>query len=259
MRYFAELAYNGTSYFGWQRQPQQISVQEVIENALSTILNTPITVMGCGRTDTGVHAKQYYLHFDVNDELPQRFIGRINKFLPKDIAIFHFIRVPDDAHTRFDAFHRAYEYHINLRKNPFGQHTAYQFPFYAHLDVQKMQAATKLLLDYAEFAPFCKTNHDAKTMKCDLKRAEWIIDEAHYKMIFHIAANRFLRGMVRLIVGMSLRVGLGKIELTAVKKALDDQSPLKGSWSAPAQGLYLTDIRYPFITADGKWSMKKKI
>lgn len=247
MRYFAELAYNGTAYFGWQRQPQQNSVQQEIETALSTILNTPIVVVGCGRTDTGVHAKQYFLHFDVQQELPQRFVGRVNKFLPKDIAIFRFIPVSDEAHARFDALHRAYEYQVDFRKNPFGQQTAYQFPFYAHLDVEKMQAATQLLLNYNEFAPFCKTGHDAKTMKCDLKRAEWILDETDYKMTFHIAANRFLRGMVRLIVGMSLRVGLGKIEIEAVRTAMEQQALLKGSWSAPAQGLYLKDIRYPYI------------
>ncbi|MFK7935127.1 MAG: tRNA pseudouridine(38-40) synthase TruA [Saprospiraceae bacterium] len=250
MRYFLELAYSGTNYFGWQRQPQQISVQQTIEEALSTILNTPIAIMGCGRTDTGVHAKQYFAHFDVADELPQRFVNRINKFLPKDISIFQTLPVADDAHARFDAYHRAYEYHVDLRKNPFGQQTAYQFPFYAHLDVNKMKAAAQLLLDYTEFAPFCKTNHDAKTMKCDLKRIEWIINEKNYHMTFHIAANRFLRGMVRLIVGMCIRVGLGKIELADVKQAMDRQTPLNGSWSAPAQGLYLTDIRYPYLVAN---------
>lgn len=247
MRYFLELAYSGTSYFGWQRQPQQISVQQTLEEALSTILNTPITITGCGRTDTGVHAKQYFAHFDVTDELPQRFTSRLNKFLPKDIAVFRSIAVAEDAHARFHAYHRAYEYRVDLRKNPFGERTAYQFPFYAHLDTELLKAAAQLLLAYDEFAPFCKTNHDAKTLYCNLSRAEWIIDESQHQMVFHIASNRFLRGMVRLIVGMCIRVGLGKISLQSVQTAMERQQPLKGSWSAPAQGLYLTDIRYPFI------------
>lgn len=247
MRYFAELAYNGTNYVGWQSQPGQVSVQGTIEAALSTILNTPIEVVGCGRTDAGVHAKQYFLHFDFNGAFPRGFDRRINKFLPPDIAIYRFIEVAPEAHARFDAAHRAYEYHIDFRKNPFGKDTRYFFPFASQLDRALLQEAAQLLLEFKEFYPFCKSNTDVKTMRCDLRRAEWIIDREAQNMVFHIAADRFLRGMVRLIVGMCLNVALGKLDLPDVRTALEEQVRLPKSLSAPPDGLYLTDIRYPFI------------
>lgn len=247
MRYFVELAYNGTHYFGWQRQPKQITVQEKIEHAFSTILRTQIAVMGCGRTDTGVHAMQYFLHFDMEGEFPKAFLSRINKFLPKDISIFRIFPVAADAHARFDAYHRAYEYHLTFIKNPFQQETSFLFPFPQRPDMDLMTAAAQLLLEYKEFFPFCKTNTDAKTMICDLKRAEWVLNEDGNGMVFHIAANRFLRGMVRLIVGMSLNVGTGKVTLEELKQAMDTQSRLKKSWSVPPQGLFLKDIKYEFV------------
>lgn len=247
MRYFAELAYNGSRYFGWQRQPKQISVQEELENAFSTILGQNIPVVGCGRTDTGVHAKQYFLHFDFAGDFPKAFLPRINKFLPKDIVIFRIFSVQPEAHARFDASHRAYEYHIDFEKNPFGQETSYYYPFAKQLDFEQLQAAATLLLKYKEFYPFCKTKTDVKTMQCSLKQAEWVEDNTNKQLLFHIAANRFLRGMVRLIVGMCLNVGLGKLTLEEVKKAMDQQKRLPKSLSVPPQGLYLTDIRYEFV------------
>lgn len=247
MRYFAELAYNGTSYVGWQAQPGQTSVQGTIESALSTILNTPTEVVGCGRTDAGVHARQYFLHFDFPGDFPRGFDRRINKFLPPDIAIYRFIEVGANAHARFDATHRAYEYHIDFRKNPFGKDTRFFFPFANQLDQERLQQAAQLLLDYHEFYPFCKSNTDAKTMRCNLRRSEWIVDQEQNRMVFHIAADRFLRGMVRLIVGMCINVALGKLDLQAVREALDNQTRLVKSLSVPPDGLYLTDIRYPFL------------
>ena len=249
MRYFAELAYNGTSYVGWQAQPGQTSVQGTIEKALSTILNRPIEIVGCGRTDAGVHAKQYFMHFDYPGSFPRGFDRRINKFLPPDIAIYRFIEVHADAHARFDATHRAYEYHIDLRKNPFGQHTRYFFPFAQQLDERLLQEAAQLIAQYEDFYPFCKSNTDAKTMRCDIRQSEWRIDYNQQRMVFHIAADRFLRGMVRLIVGMCLNVAQGKLDLQSVRSALDNQARLAKSLSAPPDGLYLTDIRYPFIAA----------
>jgi tRNA pseudouridine38-40 synthase len=247
MRYFAELAYNGAAYFGWQKQPDQISVQEVIENALSTILGQHIEVVGCGRTDTGVHAKQYFLHFDTNTPLPDGLLRRINKFLPKDIAIFRFINVPPTAHARFDATHRAYEYHIDFTKNPFGIKTRFFYPYRILPDYHLMNEAASLLMQYQEFTPFCKTHSDAKTMRCDLRTAKWEGQAETGSMVFHIASNRFLRGMVRLIVGMCLNVGTGKVQLEDVKKAMDTQQLLPKSWSIGPEGLYLTDIRYDYI------------
>jgi tRNA pseudouridine38-40 synthase len=247
MRYFAELAYNGEAYHGWQNQPEQISVQEVIEQALSTILGQEISVVGCGRTDTGVHARQYFLHFDCTETLPDGFLRRINKFLPKDIVIYRFIPVDSEAHARFDATHRSYEYHIDFVKNPFAHKTRYFYPYRERPNGQLMNKAAQLLLGYEEFYPFCKTHSDAKTMKCDLRRAEWMGSPEEGKMVFHIASNRFLRGMVRLIVGMCLNVGVGKVTIEEVKTAMDEQKLLAKSWSIGPEGLYLTDIRYPYI------------
>ena len=247
MRYFANLAYNGTNYFGWQRQNNAISVQQVIEEALSTILRQDMAITGCGRTDTGVHASQYFIHFDFEGEFPPGFLSRINKYLPTDIVIYSVFPVADEAHARYDAFKRSYEYHIVFHKTPFYSNTTYYFPFASQLDLERMQEAATLLLSYQEFYPFCKSNTDVKTMKCELQRAEWVHEEEEKKLIFHISANRFLRGMVRLIVGMSLNIGLDKISLQDLKTAMDTQTRLKKSLSAPPQGLFLTQIQYPFF------------
>lgn len=247
MRYFAELAYNGTRFFGWQRQPRQVSVQSTLEDAFSTILNQPIAITGCGRTDTGVHAKQYFMHFDFEGSFPRGFDRRINKFIGPDIVIYRFWEMEAEAHARFDATHRAYEYHLGFQKNPFAKETCYYYPFAASLSLDKMQAAALLLLSYAEFFPFCKSNTDVKTMICQLQRAEWEVIASDKKLIFHIAADRFLRGMVRLIVGMCLNIGTGKITLDQVKQAMDTQQRLPKSLSVAPHGLFLTDIRYPFF------------
>jgi len=247
LRYFSELAYNGTNYCGWQRQPHSPTVQEKIEVAFSTILRASITIHGCGRTDTGVHASQYFMHFDFDKEFPKGFIGRVNKFLPKDIVIKRIFEVTPEASSRFDAYHRSYEYHLSFNKNPFELETLFYFPFLKFLDLNKMQQAADLLLNYDEFFPFCKTKSDANHMRCEMKRAEWVYDEKEERMVFHISANRFLRGMVRLIVGMCINVGWGKLSLTDVKFALDNQVRLKKDLSVEAKGLFLTEIRYPFL------------
>ena len=247
MRYFIELAYNGTRFSGWQKQPNSSSIQEVIEIALSTILQNPIAIVGCGRTDAGVHASQFYLHFDYDGILAKSLISRLNKFLGKDIAIRKIFEVEVTAHARFDACARTYEYHMCFEKNPFQQESCYHYRYAQLPDFQKMQAAAKLLLNYQAFYPFCKTNSDAKTMNCELMRAEWEIKEADNYWIFHIAANRFLRGMVRLIVGMCIHVGTAKIKLQEVESALEEQRRLDKSFSVPAEGLFLTGVKYPFL------------
>jgi len=252
MRCFCELAYNGTRYVGWQKQPGQASLQETIEGAFSTILETSIEITGCGRTDAGVHARQYFLHFDFPFEgeggFPEAFVSRLNKFLPQDIVVRRIFEVANDAHARYDAFLRSYEYKLCFNKNPFHPETIYHFPFAHKLDVQKVQEAANLLLGYDEFFPFCKTRSDVKTVECQLKRSKWIFDREKERMIYYISANRFLRGMVRLIVGMCLNVGLGKLSLEEVKLALDTtQRRLPKSWSVPPQGLFLTEVRYPFV------------
>lgn len=244
MRYFIELAYNGAAYYGWQRQPHQPSVQETLEQALGTVLRTPmLEITGCGRTDTGVHASCYYAHFDADAPLPENLLSRINKFLPKDIAIRRIIPVADDLHARFDAHYRAYTYYLSAHKDPFRPDTVLYLHHLHQCDTTSMQAAAQLLLSYDHFAPFCKTGSDAKTMHCQLYRSEWIFDDTAWQ--YHIAANRFLRGMVRLIVGMCLSVGEGKITLDDVRHALDTQTPLPKSLSVAPNGLFLTEVRYP--------------
>ena len=245
MRYFLHLAYNGAAYAGWQIQPHAPSVQETIQRALSTILNTPIEITGCGRTDAGVHADHYYAHFDFAGTFPRAFQRRLNKFLPEDIVVYDLLALADEAHARFDATYRAYRYHLALEKDPFRIQTSTLFPFAEQTDPEKVQAAAALLLDYREFTPFCKTGSDAKTMRCELFRSEWTFGPREW--VYHIAADRFLRGMVRLCVGMCLNVGMGKLELADVQHALDTQTLLPKSWSAGPEGLFLTDIRYPYI------------
>lgn len=242
-RYFIELAYNGSTFSGWQRQPHSPTVQQTIEEAMSLMLRTDIQVMGCGRTDTDVHADEYFAHFDFAGEFPKSFTQRLNRFLPASILIKAIYAVGEDEHARFDAQLRAYRYEIDFRKNPFQQSTVTVFPFHNKVDVELLQQTADLIGSYGEFTPFCKTNSDAYTMFCQVSRAEWVLGDDHWT--FHISANRFLRGMVRLIVGTCLKVGQGKMKIEEVKTALDNQSPLPTAWSAPAAGLYLTRIDYP--------------
>ncbi|MEZ4949081.1 MAG: tRNA pseudouridine synthase A [Saprospiraceae bacterium] len=247
MRYFLHLAYKGTNFNGWQRQPNALGVQQSIEDTFSMVLRTPVEITGCGRTDTGVHASSYYAHFDFEGGFPEGFLRRVNKILPADIVIFSILPVTEIAHARFDAIKRSYVYRLGFVKNPFNQDTVTFFPFADKLDIQKVNDAATLLLNYSEFFPFCKSDHDAKTLKCELTEFRWEFFVDGSGANFHISANRFLRGMVRLIVGMCLNVGLGKIELETVKEAMDHQILLKRAESAPSEGLYLSYIEYPYL------------
>jgi tRNA pseudouridine38-40 synthase len=242
-RYVLELAYNGTNYSGWQRQPNAMSVEETIDTTLSTILGEKIKIVGCGRTDAGVHASYYVAHFDFAAPFPPAFLRRFNRFVADDIAILGLYRVPPEFHARFHASGRGYTYRLALRKDPFRPDTVASLPQFAGIDREKMQAAANVLLEYGDFAPFCKTNSDAYTMKCQVTEVRW--DFAEEGWTFHISANRFLRGMVRLIVGMCLRVGEGKLSLTDLRQAMDNQTRLPKPWSAPAAGLYLSKVEYP--------------
>lgn len=252
MRYFTTLAYRGTHYVGWQVQPGQTSVQGTLEEAFGTILNQEIELTGCGRTDTGVHAKHYLAHLDIRGPLQENFLFRLNKFLPKDVAVFDLFPVHEEAHARFDAVSRSYEYHLVSQKDPFSTDLAFYHHLAQRLDFSLLQQAADLLLEFQEFYPFCKTNHDAKTLICDVQESRWEQRSAHH-LVYNIRANRFLRGMVRLIVGMCLNVGLGKLKLQEVREALENQERLSQSWSVPPQGLYLKDIRYPYIDAKGQY------
>lgn len=242
MRYFIEIAYNGKNYFGWQRQPKQMSVQQVIEESLSTLLREDIKITGAGRTDAGVHAKQLFAHFDfeaINDT--KALVFRINSFLPKDISVVNIFQVKDNAHARFDAVAREYEYVISLRKDPFSQDFAYQLNKIP--DVDLMNKTSELLFNHIDFQCFSRSKTDVKTYNCVISKASWeLIDN---KLTFTISADRFLRNMVRAIVGTLLDVGFGKTSVEDFQAILNSKNRSKAGASAPAHGLYLTKVKYP--------------
>ncbi|MCG2418119.1 tRNA pseudouridine(38-40) synthase TruA [Aequorivita sp. F47161] len=242
MRYFIEIAYNGKNYFGWQRQPEQISVQQVLEETLSTLLRKELKLMGAGRTDTGVHAKQLFAHFDFDEiENYEKLIFRINSFLPKDISVKNIFEVKEDAHARFDAVEREYEYIITLGKDPFLQDFAFQIN--NKPNVALMNEAARLLLHHRDFQCFSRSNTDVKTYNCTIVKAHW--EAENNKLIFTIAADRFLRNMVRAVVGTLLDVGYGKATIEDFKAILNSKSREKAGASAPAHGLYLNKVVYP--------------
>lgn len=242
MRYFVEFSYNGKAYHGWQNQPNAITVQQVLEESFATLMRIPIALVGAGRTDTGVHAKQMFAHFDSDsiDDI-NMLTYRLNALLPEDVAVQRIVEVTDEAHARFDATERIYEYIVNQEKNPFYFDSAHfvKLP----LDVEKMNEAAALLLQYENFECFSKSNTDVHTYLCDIKKAEWSQKEG--VLVFTITANRFLRNMVRAIVGTLLDVGLGKRTLADVKAVINSKDRSKAGASVPAKGLYLTKISYP--------------
>tara|TARA_R110002074_G_scaffold382825_1_gene562775 strand:- start:93092 stop:93835 length:744 start_codon:yes stop_codon:yes gene_type:complete len=242
LRYFIDIAYNGTAYCGWQNQPNALSVQEVLEKALSTLLGTEIAVTGAGRTDAGVHAKQLFAHFDASAmEDVQNLLHRLNSFLPKDISVQDIFQVKDDAHARFDAEAREYEYHINLKKDPFVEGLAYLVN--NEPDVSKMNEAAQSLLKYQDFQCFSRSKTDVKTYYCTITKAHW--ERKENLLIFTISANRFLRNMVRAIVGTLLEIGYGKLTLEDFHKIIESKNRSNAGASAPAHGLYLTKVVYP--------------
>ncbi|MBN8680939.1 MAG: tRNA pseudouridine(38-40) synthase TruA [Chitinophagales bacterium] len=244
MRYFITLSYLGAQYAGWQIQPNANSVQATLEQALGTILQEQIEITGCGRTDAGVHARYYVAHFDTQKPVPPSFLQGVNSLLPQDIAIHQIREVHAEAHARYDAFERSYEYHLSLRKDPFSTGTAWFYPMHAKLDFDKMQAVGALLLSFDAFYPFCKTDSGLERYHCSLQKAYWEKRPDEHRWVFHITANRFLRGMVRLIVGACIQTGKGQLQLNDIQTALENQTTLKKSLSVPAHGLFLTDVKY---------------
>tara|TARA_R110000868_G_scaffold21640_7_gene89773 strand:- start:63007 stop:63750 length:744 start_codon:yes stop_codon:yes gene_type:complete len=242
LRYFVTFSYFGKHYHGWQKQPNAITVQEVLEDAFSKLLGESILMMGAGRTDAGVHAKQMYAHFEYSIiKNTVDLLYRLNAFLPKDIAVQKIIEVKDEAHARFDAVSRTYEYWIVQEKNPFFVNNAYYVKY--PLDIQKMNEAAQMLLAYKDFECFSKSNTEVNTFLCDLKEAHWT--KKTDVLVFTITADRFLRNMVRAIVGTLLEVGLGKIEIETVKAIIKSKDRSNAGTSAPAKGLYLTQVLYP--------------
>lgn len=241
MRFFIELSYNGKVYHGWQNQPDAISVQEVLEKALSTILKRQISVVGAGRTDAGVHASQMFAHFDCERILPDTIIFKLNSYLPKDIAIKSIFEVKDDAHARFNAVSRTYNYKISSRKNVFNYEYAYALQ--KSLDIELMNQACEILLQYNDFQCFSKVRTDVKTYYCKLMSAQWELKND--ELIFTIKSDRFLRNMVRAIVGTLVNIGLGKLEVEKLHDILKSKDRGEAGFSVPAHGLYLVNVEYP--------------
>jgi tRNA pseudouridine38-40 synthase len=249
LRYFLEFAYNGTHYHGWQYQPNAISVQETLNKVFSTLLQEEIEIVGAGRTDTGVHASQMFGHFDTQKELDiEKLTYKANSFLPKDISIFRILPVHNDAHARFDATSRTYHYHITTHKNVFN--TEFAWYYHHHLDVDAMNEAASLLLNFTDFECFSKTNTDVFTYNCKISEAFW--KKENNTLIFTITADRFLRNMVRAIVGTLVNIGLKKITKNDFIKIIESKSRKNAGFSVPAQGLFLTNITYPYISNENE-------
>jgi tRNA pseudouridine38-40 synthase len=244
-RYFLKLTYRGTAFHGWQIQENAHTVQAEMNEKISTLCEETVNVTGCGRTDTGVHARNFFLHFDLHQPLaftPQDFVFRLNRFLPEDIAVLGVWEVPPETHARFDAISRTYRYYISRQKDPFVQDTA--MAFMGRLDVVAMQQAAGYLLEYDDFTSFSKLHTQTTTNFCRLAEAQW--EQTENQLIFTITSDRFLRNMVRAIVGTLLEVGKGKLKPEEMKSIIEAKDRSKAGFSAPAQGLFLEEVRYPF-------------
>jgi len=239
-RYFIKLSYKGTNYHGWQIQDNANTVQAEVNKALTTILGKEISCTGCGRTDTGVHASAFYAHFDHGDSNSD-IIYKLNGCLPEDIAIHNIYRMADEANSRFDAISRSYEYKIITKKDVCSGQFVYFH--YKELNLELMKDCASLLLDHRDFSCFSKANTQTKTNDCDITEAEWI--EGDQKLEFRITANRFLRGMVRAIVGTLLEIGEAKISKDDFVRILEGKDRSSAGYSVPAQGLFLTKVDYP--------------
>ena len=244
MRYFIQLSYDGTRYHGWQIQPNGISVQETLQKSLSTLLRQTVEVVGAGRTDAGVHARMMMAHFDCPGENPMdcsQLVYKLNKILPPDIAVQEVFPVADDMHARFSATTRTYYYFINLRKSPFLR--SYSWYVYGSLDFQKMNEAASTLMEYKDFTSFSKVNTDTKTNDCTITKAVWEeLSPGEWR--FTISANRFLRNMVRAIVGTLVEVGRGKLTVGQFREVIEQKNRCSAGESVPGNALFLVDIRY---------------
>ncbi|MCW3807677.1 tRNA pseudouridine(38-40) synthase TruA [Plebeiibacterium marinum] len=241
-RFFLELAYNGKNYHGWQIQPNAISVQEVLNDCIGKMLREEINVVGCGRTDTGVHATYFVAHFDCDKKKidGKQFCHKLNRFLPKDIAVYSLTKVDEEAHSRFSAISRTYEYHLVNNKNPFLQDSAYYLD--VPLDFDLMNKAAEILFEYIDFTSFSKLHTDVKTNNCKIMYAKW--EQKDGKWIFTIKADRFLRNMVRAIVGTLLEVGRGKMTLEGFRGIIEAGDRGVAGTSAPGHALYLVGVGY---------------
>jgi tRNA pseudouridine38-40 synthase len=241
-RYFIELSYDGTNYHGWQVQPNAVTVQEVLDRALSTVLRTPIETVGCGRTDTGVHATEFFAHYEVESSMAvDKVVHSLNGILPSDIAIKNIFPVDDEMHARFSATLRSYQYHIHFNKDPFKH--GYSWLLRDEPDIDLMNQAAQIIMQYTDFSCFSKSNTQVKTNNCKISRAEWV--RANGGMVFHISADRFLRNMVRAVVGTLLMVGRKEVTPEGIREIINSKDRSNAGTSVPACGLYLTEVKYP--------------
>ncbi|MDE6479494.1 MAG: tRNA pseudouridine(38-40) synthase TruA [Muribaculaceae bacterium] len=244
-RYFIRLGFRGAPFHGWQIQPNAVSVQEEVEKAFSTVLRVPVSIVGAGRTDTGVNARTMYAHFDYDGILPDkgRLLVSLNRLVGRDIAIYDIFKVADDAHARFDAYERTYKYFVAFEKTPFFYPLSWFCP--NRLDLDKMNDAARLLLNTEDFTSFAKLHSDAKTNICHVSKAEWKMDGN--MAVFTISADRFLRNMVRAIVGTLVEVGRGKMTLEQFRNVIDRKDRCAAGQSMPGEALFLWDIKYDLI------------
>lgn len=242
-RYFIHLAYNGANYCGWQTQPELPTVQLTFEEALSTLLREKIAVVGCGRTDTGVHASDFYAHFDSESEINgEQLTFKLNSYLPADLAVYEVFKVKDNAHARFDATARTYQYHVSDRRLPFRQ--GLYSRIYFSPDIQAMNEGAKVLMEYEDFTSFAKLHTQVKTNICHLSMAHW--DTVGEELVFTIRSNRFLRNMVRSVTGTLLDVGRGKLSIDDLRRIIEQKDRCAAGVSMPPQGLFLTKVDYNF-------------
>ena len=242
MRYFVTFAYDGSRYHGWQIQPNGDSLQHQLQRGLSLLLRCDIIVTGAGRTDAGVHARMMVAHFDYQGEIDGRQLAyKLNKLLPRDIAVERVERVDDDLHARFSATSRMYRYYLHTQKNPFLSNTSCEIHY--HLDFNKMNEAARVLMEYDDFGAFCKAHADVKTTLCDVTVAEWH-QTSPTTWYFEIRANRFLRNMVRAVVGTLIEVGRGRVTIDDFRKIVEGKKRTEAGESMPAHALFLEDITY---------------
>ena len=241
MRYFVYLSYDGTNYHGWQRQPNATSVQEQMEDVLQTVLRRKVNLVAAGRTDTGVHARLMVAHFDVEEPVDcQQLTFKFNCLLPPDIGVYTIVPVTDDAHARFSATSRTYHYHLYQRKDPFRR--PYACRYYYELDFPRMNEAAARLMQHTDFASFCKTGGDNGTTICHLTEAQFVEDG--HKIVFTISADRFLRNMVRAVVGTLTDLGSGRISLDDLVKIIESKNRCSAGQSVPAKALSLVSVKY---------------
>lgn len=240
-RYFLEVFYKGERYSGFQVQENANSIQAEIERAFQLLQRTSVQMTGSSRTDSGVHALQNFFHFDYDGQLHEQFIYKMNAILPPDIGVRRFVKMKPEAHSRFDAITREYRYYVYQSKNPFLRDRAYYFPY--NVDLEKMAKAAEVVMEYQDFSSFSKRNSQVKTFICDVKKSEWTTEDG--KLVYHVKANRFLRGMVRGLTGTMLQVGRGKYSIEQFREIILAKDCTKANFAVPAHGLFLAAVAYP--------------